>query len=79
MSKNTVFLNPLFTKNDNFTRKLPLKRNSEHVKTKRFHEKSQKQTTKQIRYCQVQLYCAVTVLESLKAAAGMAVEAGDPV
>ena len=36
-------------------------------------------TPKQIRYCQVQLYCAVNVLESVKAVAGMAVEAVDPV
>ena len=42
-------------------------------------KKSKKQTQKQIRYCQVQLYCAVNVLESVKAVAGMAVEAGDPV
>ena len=42
-------------------------------------KKVKKQTLKQIRYCQVQLYCAVNVLESVKAVAGMAVEAGDPV
>ena len=49
------------------------------LKTKRFHEKKSQKQTPKIRYCQVQLYCAVTVLESVKAVAGMAVEAGDPV
>ena len=42
-------------------------------------KKVKNKAPKQIRYCQVQLYCAVNVLESVKAVAGMAVEAVDPV
>ena len=67
-------------KEKSLTRKIQRKCNGEHLKTKQFHEKKvKKQKQKQIRYCQVQLYCAVNVLESVKAVAGMAVEAGDPV
>ena len=74
-------INPYCKKKEkSLTRKIQRKCNGELLKTKRFHEKKvKKQTQKQIRYCQVQLYCAVNVLESVKAVAGMAVEAGDPV
>ena len=67
-------------KEKSLTRKIQRKRNGETLEDQTIsRKKSQKQTSKQIRYCQVQLYCAVTVLESVKAVAGMAVEAGDPV
>ena len=71
---------PVLQKKKSLIREIQRKRNGELLNTKQFHgKKVNKQTQKQIRYCQVQLYCAVNVLESVKAVAGMAVDAGDPV